>query len=263
MAGTNYTAFIGAGNVAWHLAPAFDNAGFPVREVFSRNPENAKKLARRLYEADVRKDLDFSESECELFIISISDDSLEEVVQEVILPEKAIVAHTSGTQPLSVLGYLAASGIGVFYPLQTFSKAKKVDLGAVPIFIEGEDPETVEYLENLASRFSRTVNRLSTADRKVLHLAAVFACNFTNHMFTISKNILENRGLEFEYLHPLITETINKSLDIGPENSQTGPAARSDFNLMQQQLSLLSDSELEEIYRVISEHIGRTYQNSE
>src|SRR5688572_7979123 len=119
--------FIGSGNVAWHLAPALDNAGYSVREVYSRNHKHAEALVGRLYQGDVKANLDFSTSNSSLFIIAVSDDAIQEIVQEIILPDDAILVHTSGSQPLSVLGYAATLNTGVFYPLQTFSKAKKID----------------------------------------------------------------------------------------------------------------------------------------
>src|SRR5688572_8693544 len=120
-------SFIGAGNLAWHLAPALDNTDFAVREVFSLSKKNAIALADKLYQAEVKRSLDFSNSASRIFIIAVSDDAIEEVAQEVVLPENAILVHTSGSQPLSILGYAATSNIGVLYPLQTFSKNQKID----------------------------------------------------------------------------------------------------------------------------------------
>ena len=136
-------SFAGSGNLAWHLAPALDNAGYSVREVYSRNPAHAAALVERLYEAEVKATLDFSTSDSRIFIIAVSDDAIEEVAREIILPDDAILVHTSGSQPLSKLGYAATPDIGVFYPLQTFSKARKLEFKDVPIFIESES-EAVE-----------------------------------------------------------------------------------------------------------------------
>src|SRR6187455_2210884 len=119
-------SFIGSGNLAWHLAPALDNVGYTVKEVYSQDPKHARALVGRLYQADVKSSLDFSTSSSEVFIIAVSDDAIQDIVQEIILPDDSILVHTSGSQPLSLLGYAATQNTGVFYPLQTFSKAKKV-----------------------------------------------------------------------------------------------------------------------------------------
>ena len=125
-------SFIGSGNLAWHLAPALDNADFPVQEVYSKNPAHAALLVERLYQADVKASLDFSTSSSRIFVIATSDEAIEEVVQEIVLPDDAILIHTSGSQPLDILGYAPTENLGVFYPLQTFSKTKKVDFKEVP-----------------------------------------------------------------------------------------------------------------------------------
>src|SRR5690349_4548024 len=132
-------SFIGSGNLAWHLAAALDNTEFAVHEVFSNNTKHATALVERLYQASVKTSLDFSTSTSRIFIISITDDAIQKVAQKIIVPPNAIVVHTSGSQPLNVLGDDATKNIGVFYPLQTFTKGKKVDFAEVPIFIETEN----------------------------------------------------------------------------------------------------------------------------
>ncbi|MBL3654820.1 Rossmann-like and DUF2520 domain-containing protein [Fulvivirga sediminis] len=255
-----YVTFIGAGNVAWHLAPALDNAGYAVREVYSRSQKNAKALIGRLYQAEVKTDLDFSESPSEIFIISVSDDAIASISQEIILPDNAIIAHTSGAQPLSALSYSAGENIGVFYPLQTFSKDKKVEFKTTPICIEAENKYTRNTLISMADNISKRVYKIDSADRKSLHIAAVFACNFTNHFFTIASDILKSKKLEFNLLQPLIAETINKALEMGPEKSQTGPAIRHDFETLDKHMEYLEgNEELSEMYRIISQHIIDTY----
>src|SRR5687767_13519786 len=218
--GTKETSisFIGSGNLAWHLAPALDNTDFPVKEIFSQRSKHAAALADRLYQAEVRRSLDFSESPSSVFIIAVSDDAIQGIAQEIVLPENAILVHTSGSQPLNVLGYAGTPNIGVLYPLQTFTKNKKIDFKEVPFFIESENSETDAVLTSMANAISKKVFRSSSNDRKALHIAAVFASNFTNHMLTIAKEILEDHDLDLELLTPLIAETINKALAIGPED---------------------------------------------
>jgi predicted short-subunit dehydrogenase-like oxidoreductase (DUF2520 family) len=256
-------SIIGSGNVAWHLAPALDNAGYSVREVYSRNHKHAEALVGRLYQGDVKATLDFSTSNSSLYIIAVSDDAIQEIVQEIILPEDAILVHTSGSQPLSVLGYAATLNTGVFYPLQTFSKAKKVDFKEIPIFIESESEAVAKILNKAAKSISGKVKQISSEDRKALHVAAVFASNFTNHMLTLSKEILTKNKLDFEILKPLIVETINKSISIGPEVAQTGPAKRGDLEILDKHIDFLKDNEtIAEIYRLISQHILDKYSES-
>jgi predicted short-subunit dehydrogenase-like oxidoreductase (DUF2520 family) len=256
--------FIGSGNLAWHLAPALDNTDFPVREVYSANPRNAEALVEKLYEASVCVSLDFSLSKSRIFIMCVSDDSIAEVVQQLILPSNSIIIHTSGSQPLSLLGYAGTSNIGVLYPLQTFTKTKRVDFKEIPILIESENTETEKILLTLAKSVSKKVVKTSFADRKAIHVAAVFASNFTNHMLTISKSIVEKNKLDFDLLKPLIVETINKSLGIGPDNAQTGPAKRGDLEILDHHMQFLSyDPGISEIYQVISQHIVDLYNEEE
>jgi len=120
-------SFVGSGNVAWHLAPALDNTDFAVKEVFSAHRKNAAALAEKLYQAEVKSSLDFSLSPSRIFIIAVNDDSIQEIAQDIVVPQDSIVVHTSGSQPMGVLGYTGTANIGVFYPLQTFTKTQKVD----------------------------------------------------------------------------------------------------------------------------------------
>ena len=253
-------SFIGSGNVAWHLAPALDNTDFAVREVYSRNPAHAAALVDKLYEAEVKHSLDFSNSPSSIFIIAVPDDAIQSIVQEIILPDEAIRVHTSGSQPLSALGYAAIPGIGVFYPLQTFSKSKKVDFTDVPIFVESENPAAEKVLLAMAKAISKNVHQISSQERKAMHVAAVFASNFTNHMLLIAQQIMKENNLNFDWLKPLIAEMINKSISIGPEQAQTGPARRGDFEILDRHMEFLQhDEQRAEIYKIISQHIIDRY----
>lgn len=253
-------SIIGAGNLAWHLAPALDNAGYVVKEVYSRNPQHATALTERLYQAEVKASLDFSTSPSRVFIIAAADDSIADIAREIILPDDAILAHTSGSQPLSVLQYAATDNTGVFYPLQTFTKSRRIDFAAVPILIESAHTQTEQLLIAMARALSRKVQRIFSSERKALHLAAVFSSNFTNHMLSIAQRIAQENNLRFEMLHPVIAETIEKSLTLGPEASQTGPARRGDLEILDAHMEFLKDNEpVAEIYKVISQHILDKY----
>lgn len=253
-------SIIGSGNVAWHLAPALDNLGYVVKEVYSRNPRHAAALTDRLYQAEVKASLDFSTSKSRLFIIAVSDEAIQSIVSEIILPDDSLLVHTSGSQPLHVLQFAAPHGMGVFYPLQTFSKSKKIDFKTIPIFLECSDDATKDQLKEVAKALSKSVYHITAEERKALHVAAVFASNFSNHMLKLSKDIMQENSLDFNLLKPLILETIQKSLSLGPEASQTGPAVRGDLEILDQEAYFLHENEkVAEIYRLISQHILDTY----
>jgi predicted short-subunit dehydrogenase-like oxidoreductase (DUF2520 family) len=249
-------SFIGSGNLAWHLAPTLENAGHAVTEVYSRNKKNAQGLVEKLYQAEIKEDLNFGDSDADIIIIAVADDAIEEVVQELILPEDAIVVHTSGAKSIGILGYAATENFGVFYPLQTFSKSKKVQFDEIPICIEAENSFTESVLKSLANDISKQVYIIDSQERRTLHVAAVFACNFTNHCLTIAEQILHSNKLDFKILKPLIAETINKSLELGPLKAQTGPAKRHDFETLDGHMAYLeSNEELAELYRLFSQNI--------
>jgi predicted short-subunit dehydrogenase-like oxidoreductase (DUF2520 family) len=249
-------SFIGSGNLAWHLAPAIDNAGFVVKEVFSARQKNAAALTERLYQAEVKSSLDFSDSPSDVFFIAVSDEAIADIAKEIVLPENATLVHTSGSQPLSILDYSAAANTGVFYPLQTFTKTRPIDFKSVPVFIEASESVAENKLMSIAKALTSKYQKISSEERKGLHVAAVFASNFPNHMLRISKMLMDERGLNFEWLKPVILETINKALAVGPEYSQTGPAVRGDLEILDEHMKYLkSDKTLAKIYEIISQDI--------
>jgi predicted short-subunit dehydrogenase-like oxidoreductase (DUF2520 family) len=248
-------AIVGSGNVAWHLAPELENAGHRVTEIFGRNLKNAKAFQKRLYKAEISPSLDFSQSEVDIVMLCVSDDAIEEVAREVALPENAVIVHTSGSQSISRLGYTATENIGVFYPLQTFTKGKKIEFEGIPILIEAENRETLKILKKLAGSITKEVYTIDSRDRLAIHVAAVFACNFSNYLLGAAEQILNKQGFELDILRPLIAETLNKSLDVGPAEAQTGPAARGDLETLDRHMAFLEKSEHMEIYRLITEKI--------
>ena len=245
--------------MAWHLAPALERAGHHVVAVVSRHLRSAKKLAYRLQWAEPGTSLDFSGTAADVVVLAVADKALGEVVREATFPSASLVVHTSGTQPLAVLAEAdLVRGIGVLYPLQTFSKAKPVDIRTVPFCVEGGDFVSQEQVERLARSLSEQVQVVSSAERKVLHLAAVFACNFTNHLLGIGFELLQNTGLPPHLLHPLIRETVDKALAFPPFSVQTGPAVRGDEETMAEHLRLLSSAPgYQQLYRLLSERIQR------
>jgi predicted short-subunit dehydrogenase-like oxidoreductase (DUF2520 family) len=251
-----HISFIGAGNVAWHLAPALEYVGHFVKEVYTPNGKSAKKLVGNLYDAVVKSDLDFTDSPSQIFILAVPDDAIKSIAQEIILPEQSLMVHTSGSKGLDVLEYSTAAATGVFYPLQTFSKSIKLDFQQIPFLLESENKEALKILNSLAKSLSKNTQIVSTAQRKQMHLAAVFACNFTNHMMSISEKIMNNAQLDFSLLHPLVMETIDKALKHSPNAVQTGPAKRGDLETLDKHMEMLSkDENVQEIYRLISQNI--------
>ena len=249
-------SFIGSGNLAWHLAPALDNLGFVVKEVFSARPKNAGALTDRLYQAEVKSSLDFSDSPSDVFIIAVSDEVIGDVAREIVLPENATLVHSSGSQPLSIIQYAAAAHFGVFYPLQTFTKTRPINFKDVPVFIEASDADAEKKLMTMAKALTKKFKKISSEERKALHVAAVFASNFPNHMLHISKMLMDDKGLNFDWLKPVILETINKALAVGPEYSQTGPAVRGDLEILDEHMKYLkSDKAVAKIYELISQNI--------
>lgn len=254
-------SFIGSGNLAWHLAPAFDNAGLIVKEVYSPNHQHAADLVDKLYQAEVKATLDFSTSDSDIFFICVKDSAIGDVAREIILPDDALLVHTSGSVPLSELQFAATANLGVFYPLQTFSKSKRADFKSLPIFIESSNEETGKVLIDLGHALSNQVRKITSQERKALHVAAVFASNFTNYMLTTSAEIMQQSSLDFEWLRPLVAETIAKSLQIGPMNAQTGPARRGDLEILDQHMEFLQeDPQKQELYKLISQLIIDKYQ---
>ena len=250
-------AMIGSGNVAWHLSQALEDTGHPVVSIYSRDKKNAGKLAGKMYNANSTDSLDFSKSKANFFIISVNDDNISQVCYDLILPENVIVAHTSGSQGLDILKSPQKINKGVFYPLQTFSKDAPVQMEEVPFCIEAEDDETENTLVKIAQKISKTVYLVNSEERKILHISAVFACNFTNHLLSIAKEILDYEKLEFDLLKPLINETIRKALSVvDPKDVQTGPAIRKDFQLMDKHLNYLKNDLLKkDIYQLLSDSI--------
>ncbi len=244
---------IGAGNVGTRLALALKINGLEVLQVFSRSRESADSLAHRL-DCEPATDLKKLSAEADLYIVAISDDAIPELAERFPYPGKFLV-HTSGSMPMEVLKK-AGNRIGVFYPLQTFSKEVEVDFSQVPLCLEAAHEQDMALLEQLAARLSTRVHRTSSEERVLLHVAAVFACNFTNHMYAIAEDILSRNGLEFEMLRPLILETARKAMHESPAKVQTGPAVRKNEKVMKKHLVILSAFEgYRKIYNFISESI--------
>ncbi len=244
---------IGSGNVATHLAAAFKNAGHRIAQVYSRDIQNAALLAYHV-KAEAIDDLNEINPETDLFLVAVKDDAIASIAQGLAKYDKLTV-HTSGGTDLDTLSSVNPKA-GVFYPLQTFSKTRELDFFTVPLCIEGADENITLQLEQLAQTISNHVYRVDSAQRKILHLAAVFACNFPNYLYGVAGQLLEKHQLSFEMLRPLILETAQKVQDHLPAEVQTGPAIRNDESTMDAHLQMLADEPaLKLIYMLLSQGI--------
>ncbi len=244
---------IGSGNVATHLTTAFKNAGHSIVQVYSRDIQNASLLAYHV-KAEAIDNFENINPETDLFIIAVKDDAIGDIAQKLSQYNK-LIAHTSGATPLNVLTQYTGNA-GVFYPLQTFSKTKEVNFRTVPLCIEGADEQITKQLGELARTVSNNVYRVNSDQRKILHLAAVFACNFPNYLYYTAGKLLQQHDLDFNLLRPLIMETAEKVQEHLPADVQTGPAIRNDEKTMTAHLQLLRDNpELERLYAELSQLI--------
>lgn len=248
---------IGAGNLAWHLAPALENSGHRISLVYNRSRKNAHRLLERLYRADLKKNLNFSDDPVELIILAVKDSVIEEMVSEIVMPENCQLIHTSGCQPIEILEKSAATHLGVFYPLQTFSIGGTVDFRTTPIFLESSSETGLKQLIRLAKGLSRNIHQINSLQRRTLHLAAVISINFSNYLFTVSSKLMHEKHLDFDLLQPIAHAMVQKIFTLGPEASQTGPALRGDLETMDLHMKMLERrDDLLEIYSMISKHIS-------
>jgi predicted short-subunit dehydrogenase-like oxidoreductase (DUF2520 family) len=244
---------IGSGNVATHLGAAFKNAGHYIVQVFSPNLQHAALLAYHV-KAEAIDDLQQVNPDTDVFIISVKDDAIEGIVQQ-LAPFNKLVLHTSGSTDIQLLLKYTAQA-GVFYPLQTFSRNKEVNFREVPLCIEGANASLTKQIKELAQTVTNNVYDVDSTQRRILHLAAVFACNFPNYLYNIAQRLLAEHQLDFEMLKPLITETADKVQQQLPADVQTGPAVRNDTSTMNKHLEMLHNQPiLQQIYELLSQGI--------
>jgi len=250
----NKISFIGAGNVASHLAMSFKKAGFTITDVWSESVKSAKILAEKVnanwcYRADELI------SNCDLLVMAIPDRLIEEVGSSLNVVENQMLVHTSGTVPLKTLAPFAENH-GVFYPLQTFSRDRPIEFKTIPVLVEANSINNLNMLSDVASRISDKVVKIDSEKRKYIHLAAVFVNNFPNLMYRIASDILNQEELDFDLLRPLILETASKVQELKPGDVQTGPAMRNDRRIIDEQIRLLnSNKDYQELYKILSELI--------
>ena len=240
---------IGSGNVANHLISAFATTeNIKILQVFARNPINISVGIPNDKIVSDYSDL----KKADLFIIAVSDVAIAEISAKITC-ENQLVAHTSGS--FSINGLDDKNRKAVFYPLQTFSKSKKVDFKEVPICLEAQNNADYEILEKVANSISDKIYKIDSQQRKSLHLAAVFVCNFTNHLYKIGNDICNENKVDFDILKPLIQETANKIISLTPEKAQTGPAIREDISTINDHLKLLTNENQKDIYKLLTKSI--------
>ncbi len=250
--------FIGAGNLATHLAQALAGSGFNISQVYSRTKESARNLAGIL-NANYTNSISEINTNVDLIIVALKDSAVHEVLSRIDFQNKLIV-HCSGSLPLTVLKEYSEN-TGVFYPLQTFSKKRQVNFKAIPVFVEANTKANEQKLLDIANLISEKVVLLNSEKRKALHIAAVFANNFANHMYSLAAQFMESKEIDFDVLRPLIHETAEKVQVLDPADAQTGPAIRFDENIINEHLNQLDAfPELRELYHSISKSIFNYHQ---
>lgn len=247
---------IGAGNVATHLGIHLRQAGLEILQVCSRTETSAMRLAS-LLDCSFTTQPDQIVENADLYIFSVPDQALEELI--VKFPHNnAFVVHTSGSTAMEILAGRHLR-YGVFYPLQTFSREVEVDFSTIPLCLEAQDEAHLQQLEQLGALLSERIMRVNSQQRLFLHIAAVFACNFTNHMYAIADDLLRQNQLDLSLLHPLMKETLQKALSHPPARVQTGPAVRSDEITLDKHLGQLEPlPTYQKIYTFVSRSISET-----
>ncbi|RXR21437.1 Rossmann-like and DUF2520 domain-containing protein [Flavobacterium stagni] len=243
------TVIIGSGNVAQHLITAFRESGnVHLVQVLARHP---KTLEQQFPDLDIITDA-ASLAEADVYVIAVSDNAIGAVSSQLPLNNKLVV-HTSGTTSLAVLD--PKNRRGVFYPLQTFTKGKRLAYHHIPFCLETEHESDYAILHELAHSVSESVYRISEDQRKALHVAAVFVCNFTNHLYQIGHDLCEEHQVPFAILQPLIAETADKIQTLTPQQAQTGPALRGDTETLNRHLAALTDATQKEVYQLLTKSI--------
>ena len=247
---------VGAGNVAWHMGKALSQNGYVIQQVLDRTASSSKQLAEEL-KAQTSGTPEDGIAGADACLICVSDDAIISVIKH-LKPGNCLLMHTAGSVPLDVFRNNAVN-YGVLYPLQTFTKGRPLDYCQIPFLTEANTPENLIILNQIASSVSRHVMEANSTQRLIIHLAAVFASNFSNHMYALAEKLTSEYNMPFDLLKPLISETTAKAMDMSPVNAQTGPAVRGNVKVIEKHLELLKDHpRLQEIYRMISGDISNT-----
>lgn len=256
-------SLIGSGRVAFHLAQALLGQGHNIVQVYARDFNKTQKFAEKIQAKACQSLQQFQSTE--LIILAVSDSAIAELVKQVheLFPETLMV-HTSGSTNIEVISHVHEKA-GVFYPLQTFSFERDVDWSATPLFVEALAEVDQKLLSDLANSLSKLVYQYTSKQRLTLHLAAVFACNFSNYCFDMAKQIVDAEQVDFSLLYPLIVETAKKATENDPMQMQTGPAMRGDQNILAMHQNLLAQAErddLKDVYQLLSDGILQRHHSA-
>ncbi len=245
---------IGSGNVATHLGKGLQRAGHKILQVYSRSESSSKTLARKL-SCTFTSEIDHISNLADFYFVALSDEAIKPFLQKFKIRDQVII-HTSGSVSISIFGKKFKNS-GVFYPVQTFSMKRGVDFKNIPVCIEANNAVAKKKITTLAKSLTGKIHFLDSRQRKVIHLAAVFANNFSNHLLTMAEHLLRQENISFDLLRPLILESALKVQHESPGDMQTGPAKRGDVMVLQEHLKMLSDKkQFREIYKLISESIS-------
>ena len=246
----------GSGRIAWHLGKRLKAKGLPVAQVLGRTAEHVAPLAEAL-QAEWTDDWSRILPEADWILIAVRDDAIAAVAEALArYAPNALATHTSGATPGIVLEPYFKR-YGVFYPLQSFSPERSPVWSKIPFCVDAELPEDLLFLKKTAKVIGNLVYRVNDEQRAVLHVAAVFANNFANRCFAIASDLLEEKGLSFEMLHPLMEETLAKALLDAPDKMQTGPAIRGDADTVARHLEQLKNHpDWQELYRSLTHSIN-------
>lgn len=251
---------IGAGNLATNLGKALVRNGYEIAQVYSRTEASAKMLADALC-CGFTTDIEAIIKDADVYFVSLKDSALSVLADQLTKGrDKALFLHTAGSMPMDTFH---CQRRGVFYPMQTFSKSKEVDFSEIPVFVEANMEDDLMIVKGVAQRLSNSVYELNSDDRRYLHLAAVFCCNFANHCFAMGEKLLSDHGgVPFSVMLPLIDETARKCHLMSPKEGQTGPAVRWDENVISKQEELLRHyPRMQEIYKLMSENIHSVHNS--
>ena len=252
-------SLIGAGRVATHLGRVLLKRGHEIVQVYNRNVNHAEALASQI-SADAVSDITQLNIDIDLAIIAVSDQAISQVIEQLSnVLKDVLIVHTSGSTHLKVLTQHHARS-GVFYPLQTFSFEREIAWSETPLFVEASSEQDSQLLNILAGQISQRVYLYSSEQRLSLHLAAVFACNFSNYCYDMAKQVVDAKQVDFSLLYPLILETAKKATAHDPRQVQTGPAMRGDQNILNMHQQMLVDSDREDLqqcYQMMSEQISK------
>jgi predicted short-subunit dehydrogenase-like oxidoreductase (DUF2520 family) len=250
---------IGTGNLAFHLCSALIKAGYTLQQIAGRTEKNTAAFAKKFkcgYTTDLKKI-----EAADYYFICVSDDAIRRIASKFKV-KKGIVMHCSGSTPVTALEG-TGKNYGVLYPLYTFIKNDKLTFTGIPVFIEGNNPTAEKEIKQLAKKISTNAIKMKSADREKLHLAAVFASNFSNFLFTLAGEFLKKESAgKFEYLLPLIRKTLSRLENYGSFETQTGPARRNDTKVLARHKKLLQKyPELKKIYKLLSSGIKTRYSS--